>query len=101
MNVNLCWIDHSFLDEPLKNELKKIASLSVKYPSYYGMNIDSVKRSFMPQHEKTYNNINIYTSFEYRLLALFRYWNVIYYFYPQKYLMDKSWDKTIAASIFP
>ena len=101
MNVNLCWIDHSFLDEPLKNELKKISSLAVKYPSYYGMDINTVRRSFLPQHEKTYDDINIYTSFEYRLLALFRYWNVIYYFYPHKYLMDKSWDKTIAESIFP
>jgi C-terminal processing protease CtpA/Prc len=28
---------------------------------------------------------------EYRLLALFRYWNVIEYFYPYKHLMDRNW----------
>lgn len=29
---------------------------------------------------------------EYRLLALFRFWNVINYFYPYKHLIDKPWD---------
>lgn len=30
-----------------------------------------------------------------RLLALFRYWNVIDYFYPYKNLIDQSWDQTL------
>ena len=101
MNINLCWLDHSFLDESIKSELKKIASLPVKYPSYYGLDVDSVSHTFIPQHEKVYDNINIPASFEYRLLALFRYWNAIYYFFPHKYLMDKSWDETLTESIFP
>jgi hypothetical protein len=100
MNVNLCWLDNSFLDDTLQNELKKIASLPVKHPSYYSMDFDSTMHIFIPQHEKAYN-IDIETSYKYRLLSLFRYWNVIYYFSPHKYLMDQSWDETLAESILP
>ena len=31
-----------------------------------------------------------------RLLTLFRFWNIIEYFYPNKYLMDQSWDKSLS-----
>jgi C-terminal processing protease CtpA/Prc len=37
---------------------------------------------------------------EYRLLALFRFWNVIHYFYPYKRLTDKPWD-TLLADFIP
>ena len=31
----------------------------------------------------------------YRLLALFRYWNVIEYFSPHRHLTDKQWDEVL------
>jgi C-terminal processing protease CtpA/Prc len=31
----------------------------------------------------------------YRLLALFRFWNVIHYFYPYKGLLDQDWDTVL------
>jgi C-terminal processing protease CtpA/Prc len=34
-----------------------------------------------------------------RLLALFRYWNIINYFYPYKNLMDQNWDSTLTEFI--
>jgi len=99
LNVNLCWLDQSFLDDPLKERLKKIASLQVKQPSYYGLTMDP-NNYLTFQHEKNYN-FEVISYSKYRLLSLFRYWNVIYYFFPHKYLMDKSWDQTLSASIFP
>src|SRR5262249_8235051 len=36
---------------------------------------------------------------EYRLLALFRLWNVMHYFFPYKHLMDTSWDDALAEFI--
>jgi len=30
-----------------------------------------------------------------RILALFRYWNIINYFYPYKKIMDQNWDTTL------
>ncbi len=32
---------------------------------------------------------------EYRLLALFRFWNVINYFFPYKRLIDEPWDDVL------
>jgi C-terminal processing protease CtpA/Prc len=37
----------------------------------------------------------VYPSEEYRLLALFRFWNVIEYFFPYKNLIDRKWDDTL------
>lgn len=34
-----------------------------------------------------------------RILALFRYWNIINYFYPYKKIMDQNWDITLAEFI--
>lgn len=31
----------------------------------------------------------------YRLLAVFRFWNMVEYFYPSKYLTDKNWDEVL------
>lgn len=30
-----------------------------------------------------------------RLLALFRYWNIIYYFFPYRYLVGSDWEETL------
>lgn len=37
---------------------------------------------------------------EYRLLGLFRYWNVIHYFFPYKHLTDKPWS-TVLTDFIP
>ena len=36
-----------------------------------------------------------YPSEEYRLLSLFRFWNVINYFFPYKHLLDRPWEATL------
>lgn len=35
----------------------------------------------------------------FRLLALFRYWNLVNYFFPYKHLTDEPWDVVLAASL--
>jgi C-terminal processing protease CtpA/Prc len=37
----------------------------------------------------------VFPNAEYRLLALFRYWNVINYFYPYKHLIGDSWETVL------
>lgn len=46
------------------------------------------------QHERPYKNMT-YPDAGYRLLSLFRYWNMIQYFYPYKYLIGRSWDSVL------
>jgi C-terminal processing protease CtpA/Prc len=40
-----------------------------------------------------------YPDIGFRILALFRYWNMIHYFYPYKYLIDRDWDNVLKAYI--
>lgn len=47
-----------------------------------------------------FKNESLYKQFEYpdagfRLLALYRYWNMINYFFPYKHLTDEKWDKVL------
>lgn len=42
-----------------------------------------------------YDDESFYPTEEKRLLALFRYWNIIHYFYPYKNIMDQKWDTTL------
>jgi C-terminal processing protease CtpA/Prc len=44
--------------------------------------------------EKAYPEM-AYPDRDYRLLALFRFWNIIDRFYPYKELLDQPWDKTL------
>ncbi len=46
------------------------------------------------KNEKTYKQMN-WEDDGYRLLALFRYWNMIAYFFPHKQLIDKNWDDVL------
>ncbi|MDR1120269.1 MAG: hypothetical protein LBM08_05060 [Dysgonamonadaceae bacterium] len=93
MNVSLCWLDHSFINDSLRQTLKDIASLTVKQPSHY-VNAKEFTGALVFTNEKDYAMIDI-MDYKYRLLALFRYWNVIYYFFPYKYMMDQPWDETL------
>ncbi len=51
--------------------------------------------NFDKQYYELINN----TTQELRLLGLFRYWNIINYFYPYKNLLDKNWDDVLKEMI--
>jgi C-terminal processing protease CtpA/Prc len=44
--------------------------------------------------DKTYRDMP-YPAKEYRLLALFRFWNIINYFFPYKHLLDRPWEEVL------
>lgn len=98
--INNKWMEDSLcLDKNVTERLKEIFS------KYKGWN--KVKSSsFVYNHENT-GTVKLYNEKQYdsfsdeniRLLGLFRYWNVINYFYPLKNYMDESWDKALYESI--
>ena len=45
-------------------------------------------------NEKPYASM-VYPDAGYRLLALFRYWNIIQYFFPYKYLIGENWNNLL------
>jgi C-terminal processing protease CtpA/Prc len=48
----------------------------------------------IPRVDKTYNESE-YPEREYRLLAAFRFWNVIHYFFPYKHLIGEDWSAVL------
>lgn len=50
------------------------------------------------RRDEAYSTMD-YPDREHRLLALFRLWNVIHYFYPYQHLMDRPWDGALGEFI--
>lgn len=88
------WLDEiSRINRPLYDLLNsiKLADRS-RTAYYYGKGTNSMN-SFPT--EAGYGN-NIYPDAGFRLLALYRYWNIIEYFYPyRKNVTDKTWDNVL------
>jgi C-terminal processing protease CtpA/Prc len=60
--------------------------------------VQNATSSTLRKIDKRYSEMT-YPSEPYRLLALFRFWNVINYFYPYKYLIDRPWDGVLTEYI--
>jgi hypothetical protein len=94
-NTDLSWIYHPiFLNE-------------------VSAQLDTIMQRFRPRSNVyvssavggRFNKDNLYYSGDQypdegkRILALFRYWNIIHYFFPYKHIMDQDWDTTLLQSI--
>ena len=87
---DLLWAENSNMNDILKAKIKGIYQNRHQEDHYY-VRIDEIV--FIPRflHEKTYSGME-YPNPGFRLLTLYRYWNMIHYFFPSKYLTDKIWD---------
>ena len=91
------WIKTYFEYQPLQEQLIKIYHNRNQGNHYY---ITSNKGN----NTALFTNENAYVDKPYpdaatRLLALFRYWNSIQYFYPYKHLTNQPWDKVLPTYI--
>ncbi len=90
-NFDLSWFDNKLFSKKLSQKLKFIEENRFQGEQFYikgleGGNVFVKNENFTDFKFEDKNS---------RLLALFRYWNVIEYFFPYKYLMDNNWDKTL------
>jgi len=90
---DLSWMDKSNMSSELKTLLHKIQLNRNQGDSYY---VHLVAEIGCPQflNENPYSEMK-YPDAGFRLLALFRYWNMIQYFYPYKYLTDTDWNRVL------
>lgn len=91
LKPDLTWIDTQ--STPLKSKLAHIYNNRSQGKHYY---IGMVSQAGNPE----FNNENAYAKMSYpddgfRLLSLYRYWNMINYFFPYKNLMDEDWNKKL------
>jgi len=98
-NYDNSWIEKSSI---LSHEQKQLLIFNTKHP-YSGLNFyaqpnpDNDSTVFTP-NEKPYKEM-LYPDVNYRLLALFRFWNVINYYYPYKYAIGKPWASVLTEMI--
>lgn len=91
---SLVWInDESFLTPKISKELCRVNNIIKEKTNYY-VEIDPLIGMPIFKNESAYPEMN-WGDTGYKLLSLFRYWNMIEYFYPYKYLINENWDEVL------
>jgi C-terminal processing protease CtpA/Prc len=93
LKPDLAWIEDSNLSSSLKEKLKYIKQNRHQGEHYYIAMASQVGNPKF-KNEDSYLNMP-YPDAGFRLLALYKYWNMIHYFFPYKKLMDKDWNKVL------
>ncbi|MEL7535073.1 MAG: hypothetical protein AAFN10_27470 [Bacteroidota bacterium] len=93
-NLDLSFLAESpLLNESLKAQLDYIRNNRYQGKAYYAMPSSwNGPPSF--ENEKAYDE-SLYPTQPYRMLALFRYWNAINYYFPYRYLIGEDWRETL------
>lgn len=86
------WVDNNNFSSALIDLLFNIRNVERKDKGYY-ISRNNIGNPIF-DHEDKYENMK-YPDTGYRLLALFRYWNIIQYFFPYKHLIDGNWEKVL------
>ena len=95
LKPDLTWIEKQ--NEDLKNKLLYVYNNRSQGKHYYiGMTANVGNPEF--KNENPYSNMP-YPDDGFRLLSLYRYWNMINYFFPYKHLMDEDWNKKLSEYI--
>lgn len=94
MNFNNAWIgDTSLFSKQLIQRLQFIEENRNQGTNYYVQQAEKVGNTEY-ENEKPYKD-SIFPSAELRLLGLARYWNIVNYFYPYKYLIGEDWNHVL------
>ena len=97
LKPDLSWIDESDLDQRVKNLLHNIYMNRHQGNQYY-IRMDYPYQRPLFINENPYSAMN-YPDDGFRLLALFRLWNMTNYFFPYKDLTDKEWSTVLKEHI--
>jgi len=91
------WIhDTVQLGEALSAQLINIESANRPKRSFYFYDINK-EGIAIPANENSYKNVDLDEN--YRLLSLFRFWNIIQYFYPYRYAIGERWENVLTKYI--
>lgn len=95
LEPDFSWIDDQ--DEELREVLKNVYAKRNSDKHYYVDLVEGVGNPIF-ENEKPYTNMS-YPDDGFRLLSLYRYWNIINYFFPYKYITDKDWNAVLVEYI--
>ena len=94
LKPDLLWMEKSDMNDELKKTIQEIYSNRHQGEHYY---IKMARNVGNPDftNENPYNSMSYPADAGFRLLSLYRYWNMIQYFFPCKYQTDKNWDNVL------
>lgn len=97
-NFDLSWLqDTAFLSPELTEKLQYIEANRHQGKKYY-VGTFFGEGNIKIQNDAPNEDFN-WQDPQQRLLVLFRYWNIVEYFFPYKYQTDQNWDKVLQTMI--
>ncbi|RAV28078.1 S41 family peptidase [Sinomicrobium soli] len=99
-NFDLNWLDDEQLfTKELSEKLRYVEENRHQGEKYYAKTREGVGGGALAvENEIDYEDFD-WNNENLRLLSLFRYWNIVEYFFPYKYQMDTDWDVTLSEMI--
>ena len=92
LKPDLTWLNKSILGDELAMQLTNIEKAQRSEENYYVDLSSGSGPGF--QNEKAYQTVK-YPDAGYRMLSLFRYWNIIQYYYPNRHLTKENWNDVL------
>ncbi|MEO0570733.1 MAG: S41 family peptidase [Bacteroidota bacterium] len=99
LKPNFDWFGKYDISKTLSGQLKYIQENRFQGNHHY-VDFDSIVGSPKFKNEKSYPNMP-YPDAGFRLLTLFRFWNMIEYFFPYKHLTDMPWSAVMKKYMVP
>lgn len=93
LTPDLSWTETSGFSKQLMTELEKIRYAKRPKEHYY-INYSTGANNPEFKHEEAYSKMN-YPDAGFRLLSLYRYWNIIQYHFPYKNLIEEDWKPVL------
>lgn len=93
-NIDLAWMKDQHLSAALQQKLHSLLVNRHKGPGHYVKYDKAGNALFQNEPEYKWRNSD-YPNENFRLLTLFRYWNMIHYFYPYKNIIGKNWNEVL------
>lgn len=93
LKPDLGWISESDLSNELKTLLAGIKNANRKDNNYYIGLAPNVGNPVF-KNERPYSSMQ-FPDTGFRILSLFRYWNMIQYYFPYKYLINSDWKNVL------
>ncbi len=94
---DLNWITNSKFSPGLEAMLLKVKNAK-RVDEHYYIGLDGNIGNPVFKHENSYTAMQ-YTDAGFRLLSLFRYWNIIQYYFPYKNLIEEDWKDVLTEFI--
>ena len=98
LQPDLAWIENQELGRSLSRKLIAVKNAARSGEHYYIALFPNVNNPNF-RNERPYAQMNYSDDSGMRLLALFRYWNMIEYFFPYKHLTDENWNTVLGKFI--